>query len=187
MSDPNKYINYYVENALGMVHEYVNLVLQAKTQARVTQEQLQEKDLVIAQLTEQVEKNKLDSNQLSQAAQNARSWEDQYNTMKNKVTHMDTLTTQFNDLKNQFVDRNNQIAALKQENEKLRAELDELKEVKAQLAEKEAKLNKLTKSAERKAAKAATSTKDDNPPKKVINNQIIEMPDVEAEKKIDDF
>jgi chromosome segregation ATPase len=204
MSDPNKYINYYVENALGMVHEYVNLVLQSKTQARVTQEQLQEKDLVIAQLTEQVEKNKLDSNQLSQAAQNARSWEDQYNTMKNKVTHMDTLTTQFNDLKNQFVDRNNQIQNLNQQVDSLKSELntkndlikttnEELEKLKSLLAEKEAKLDKLTKSAERKAAKeaktsAVTATDtDDNSPKKVINTKITSMPKVDEKEQIDDF
>lgn len=197
MSDPNKYINLYVENALGMVHEYVNLVLQAKTQARITQEQLQEKDTLIAQLNEQVEKNALDSNQLSQAAQNARSWEDQYNTMKNKVAHMDTLTSQFNDLKNQFVERNSQITSLKGQIETLEQTikakdelLKELDEVKTQLAEKEAKLNRLTKSAEKKAAKeskVAAPTKEETTPKKVINNKPIEMPKVEEKEQIDDF
>lgn len=201
MSDPNKYVNYYIENALGMVHEYVNLVLQTKTQARITAEQLQDKDLEIAQMREQVEKVKLDTSQLSQATQNAKSWEDQYNTMKSKVAHMDTLTSQFNDLKNQFVDRNNQIQTLNNQVEILRKDVEskdnkildiskELDETKALLAEKEAKLDKLTKSAERKAAKEAKSAapaKDDTSPKKVINTKITEMPKVEVEEQIDDF
>lgn len=197
MSDPNKYVNYYIENALGMVHEYVNLVLQTKTQARITAEQLSDKDLIIAQLSEQIEKNKLDSNQLSQATQNAKSWEDQYNTMKNKVAHMDTLTAQFNDLKNQFVDRNNQVNSLKSEidrlNELIKEKDEQLKEIevlKAELSEKETKLNKLTKSAERKAskeAKAVAPTKEEDSPNKVINNKITSMSKVEVEEKIDDF
>lgn len=197
MSDPNKYVNYYIENALGMVHEYVNLVLQSKTQARITAEQLSDKDLIIAQLSEQIEKTKLDSNQLSQATQNAKSWEDQYNTMKSKVAHMDTLTSQFNDLKNQFVDRNNQVNSMKSEidklNELIKEKDEQLKEIevlKAELAEKEAKLNRLTKSAEKKAAKEAKTSAPaivEDSSKKVINTKITSMPKVEVEEKIDDF
>ena len=197
MSDPNKYVNYYIENALGMVHEYVNLVLQTKTQARITAEQLSDKDLIIAQLSEQIEKTKLDSNQLSQATQNAKSWEDQYNTMKSKVAHMDTLTSQFNDLKNQFVDRNNQINSMKSEidnlNNQIRIKDEQIKEIevlRAELAEKEAKLNKLTKSAEKKAAKEAKTPAPaivEDSSKKVINTKITSMPKVEVEEKIDDF
>ena len=54
MSDPNKYINVYIENSLSLVHEYINILLKTKTEARLMEEVLKDKDLEIARLTEEV-------------------------------------------------------------------------------------------------------------------------------------
>ena len=86
MSDPNKYINYYVEHSLAMVHEHINSQLQLKTQLRVAQDQLTEKDSTIASLREEIGKHSSNEQELNQAKTQASNWESSYNDMKNKMS-----------------------------------------------------------------------------------------------------
>ena len=45
--DSSKFVNAYIDNAMGMIHEQTALVLQLKTQAKVANDIIAEKDDVI--------------------------------------------------------------------------------------------------------------------------------------------
>lgn len=135
MSDANKYINYYVEHSLGMVHEYINTLLQTKTQLRVLEDQVKEKDAAIASLQNELNGHLTNQQELDRAVTNAATWENSYNDLRNKVSHMDTLTNQIGEAKKLLVDRNNQV-------EKLNNLVEELK---TQVAEKDGQIKQLKK------------------------------------------
>jgi chromosome segregation ATPase len=50
MSDPNKFINTYIDTTIATLHEYVGSSLQLKTQLKIANDLLIEKDSAIAQL-----------------------------------------------------------------------------------------------------------------------------------------
>jgi chromosome segregation ATPase len=136
MTDQNAYINAYVDNSVGMLHEYVTMVLQLRTQLKIANDMVAEKDATISSLREQVsgvstelqeELNKIkaelesyrsqvgDNNQLiNQSRADAIKWEQEYNDMKNKMSHMDTLTSQMNEMKKMIIDKDNEIQDLKE-------------------------------------------------------------------------
>lgn len=122
MSDPNKYINVYIENALGMVHEYINLLLQHRTQAKLMEETIKDKDLDIARLSEEITNLRENNVNASELGEKARVWEEQYNSMKQRVAHMDTMASGFNEIKMRLVEKNTQV-------DMLATELDQLKQV----------------------------------------------------------
>lgn len=122
MSDPNKYINVYIENALGMVHEYINLLLQHRTQAKLMEETIKDKDLDIARLSEEITNLRENNVNASELGEKARVWEEQYNSMKQRVAHMDTMASGFNEIKMRLVEKNTQV-------DQLATELDQLRQV----------------------------------------------------------
>ncbi len=176
MSDANKYINYYVENALGMVHENINIVLQTKTQLKVLQDQVLEKDGVIASLQNELAGHKTNEQELNQAKAHATTWESSYNEMKNKVSHMDTLTGQIAEAKRMLVEKNS-------ENNSLREEVELLK---TQLAEKDGQVKELKKLVPATVSKKSLNTKkkstsvSEEVPKEEANTAVVE---VEAKAK----
>lgn len=135
MTDQNAYINAYVDNSVGMLHEYVTMVLQLRTQLKIANDMVAEKDATISSLREQVngvsselqeELNRVkselesyrsqvgDNNQLiNQSRADAIKWEQEYNDMKNKMSHMDTLTSQMNEMKKMIIDKDKEIQDLK--------------------------------------------------------------------------
>jgi chromosome segregation ATPase len=136
MTDQNAYINAYVDNSVGMLHEYVTMVLQLKTQLKVTGDMVAGKDATISSLEEQLGsvkssleeqlsgvKSELDSyrsqignnnEKINQSRADAIKWEQEYNDMKNKVSHMDTLISQMNEMKKLIIDKDNEIENLKE-------------------------------------------------------------------------
>jgi len=139
MSDPNKFINTYIDVAMATIHEQLSSGLQLKTQLRLTNDVIAEKDRVIASLNTEIENLKKQSeelqqaknndntqlnSELEQARNNARVWEESHNVMKNKVAHMDTLLKQVVDMKHEIQTRDATIQSLK-------SEIEELKEPKA--------------------------------------------------------
>lgn len=167
MSDPNKYVNYYIENALAMVHEYVNVVLQAKTQARVSSELASEKDSTIESLKAELERSLKDNNELTQAKQNATIWQEQLENMKGKVAHMDTLTNQVNEMKHQFIGKNDELNKAKEEIERLKKEMAIKDQKLVDLGQEVKRLEKLV-------PKSATPKKVLNPKKKTVTVTKIE-------------
>ena len=122
MSDANKFINTYVDIAVGIVHENLNSILQFKTQLKLANDLVLEKDQVISGLEKEIESYKSENSRIGSLENDAKNWENEYNSMKNKVSHMDTLTNQYNDLKNQFVSKEKEIEDLKQTIEKLKVD-----------------------------------------------------------------
>lgn len=118
--DDQKFMNAYVDNAVGTIHEYINIILQLKTKLKVASDMVLEKDESIAHLRSELDRQKHSGEELSEANRNAKSWEEQYNAMKNKVSHMDTLTNQYNDLKRKFIDREEEIVSLNEQIKKLK-------------------------------------------------------------------
>lgn len=112
MSDANKYVNFYIENSLSMVHENINLLLTARTQMKMLEDQ-------IGGLNAELERYKLDSGELEEARQNARTWEQEYNGMKNKIEHMDTLLRQVSEMKKMIVDLTSEKTKLLEKVERL--------------------------------------------------------------------
>jgi len=137
MTDQNAYINAYVDNSVGMLHEYVTMVLQLRTQNKIANDMVVEKDTTISSLREQISgvsseqqeeldrvKRELESyrsqvgnnNELiNQSRADAIKWEQEYNEMKNKVSHMDTLTSQMNEMKKMIIDKDKEIQDLKEQ------------------------------------------------------------------------
>lgn len=122
-----KFINLYVDKAVGMLHEYLSIILQLRTQLQLANDLIQEKDQVIASFNTESEKVKSESTNLNQELEqtkaNARQWEEQFNAMKSKVSHMDTLTNQYNEMKNGLIAKNEEVSKAQQELAKLQSEL----------------------------------------------------------------
>jgi chromosome segregation ATPase len=135
MSDPNKYINYYVENSMTMVHEYINTLLQTKTQLRVLEDQVKEKDTAIASLQNELNTHLSNKQEVDRAVANATNWENSFNDMKNKVSHMDTLNHQIGEAKKMLVEKNAELT-------KALGIIDDLKK---QAAEKDGQIKELKK------------------------------------------
>jgi chromosome segregation ATPase len=128
MSDTQqKYINTYVDKSVGMLHEYVSIILQLRTQLHIANDLIKEKDQVIFDLQEKAQQFNNDAQELDTAKNNARSWEDQYNAMKNKISHMDTLTNQINEMKQALISKNQESDGFKYEADNLKIEIGNLK------------------------------------------------------------
>lgn len=124
--DDQKYINAYIDTTVGAVHEYINIILQLKAKIKVASDLVLEKDEVIATLQNQLNENKQNTEEVSNAKRDAKSWEEQYHAMKSKVAHMDTLTNQYNELKKQFIETNSELDKLRPDNERLLKEVQDL-------------------------------------------------------------
>jgi len=134
MSDPNKFINTYIDTTIATLHEYVGSSLQLKTQLKLANDLLLEKDAAISKLTDEkdVELARL-TGELESINNNFSATQDNTETMKaallscqdklriaeeshsaisSKVSHMDTLLKQLSDMKNEIKNRDDQIASL---------------------------------------------------------------------------
>lgn len=167
MSDPNKYVNYYIENALAMVHENINVLLQTKTQARVATELASEKDSTIESLKAELERSLKDNNELAQAKQNATVWQEKHDAMAHKVAHMDTLMNQVNEMKNQFIGKNDELNKAQEQIEKLKDEMAIKDQQLVDLGQEVKRLEKLV-------PKSATPKKVPNTKKKSVTVTKIE-------------
>ena len=76
MSDNNKYVNLYIENTLGLVHQYLNDILQLKTQNKILTDLVSEKDQVIEALQDNLNKNTTDTDEILRVKANVTSMED---------------------------------------------------------------------------------------------------------------
>jgi chromosome segregation ATPase len=134
------------------VHSYLNDILQLKAQLKIANDLVSEKDQVISDLNGQIESLRNESNrhqndesEMQKLRENAAVWEHQYNTMVNKVSHMDALTNQYNDLKKQLIEKTEEVNQI---NEKFK-DYDLIKE---ELQSTKNKVEKLTKREEKKSS-----------------------------------
>ena len=140
MSDQNKYINTYVDVTVGTVHELLNQVLQLKTEARLANDLVSERDQVISalqnekeqivsNLQEEQERNRVDHEQVNQANQQARGWESEVNSLKHKADNYDVLVNQFNDLKKEFIAKRSEVEKTQKELDEAKAKIRELQKI----------------------------------------------------------
>ena len=134
MSDPNKFINTYIDTTIATLHEYVGSSLQLKTQLKLANDLLVERDATITQLTSEKDAavSRLTSeieninNNFSTTQDNTQTMkaallscqdklkiaEESHSAISSKVSHMDTLLKQLTDMKNEIKTRDDQISSL---------------------------------------------------------------------------
>jgi chromosome segregation ATPase len=198
MSDANKYINVYIENALGLVHEYINILLKTKTEAKLMEEVLKDKDLEIARLSEEVTGLRGNSVNVNEALEKARVWEDQYNSMKQRVAHMDTMASGFNEIKQRLVEKNTEVDRIATELQQLRQDVAEKNQIIDDLNKQLKPLLKEVKAAEpKKAAQKKEINTVDKVTEETVDPVKVEVPKkgairlsqlkVQKEEETDDF
>lgn len=114
MSDTNAFVNAYIDHAVGMIHENVGNILQLRSQLKVANDLIAEKDAVIGTLTSQLESSKINSDEMSVLRDQARHWEEAHNSMTNKVAHLDTALSQIAQMKKEILDKNDKISKLEE-------------------------------------------------------------------------
>lgn len=134
MSDQSKYVNTFIENSVGMIHEYVSLVLQLKTQAKLAEDMLAERNAIVSSLEQQINEFKTElensrnelhqtisnsNEQVNQSRADSSKWEQEYNSMKARVEHLDTFVNQVNEMKQMLIDKNKEIEDLQKKIENL--------------------------------------------------------------------
>lgn len=127
MSDQSKYVNTFIENSVGMIHEYVSLVLQLKTQAKLAEDMLADRNAIVSSLEQQVNEFRTElensrselsrtithsNEQVNQSRADSSKWENEYNAMKARVEHLDTFANQVNEMKQMLIDKNKEIEDL---------------------------------------------------------------------------
>lgn len=151
MSDQSKYVNAYIDTSVGMLHENLSVILQTKAQLKVANEMIAQKDATISNLESQIQQIKSDNNELASAKSNATRWESDYNAMKSKVAHMDTLLNQMADMKKLIQQKDVEKNAIIQQKDADYKNMLELKNAEVnELIEKIAKLQAPKKSINRK-------------------------------------
>lgn len=134
MSDQSKYVNTFIENSVGMIHEYISLVLQLKTQVKLTEDMLAERNAITSSLEEQIRelrtelensRNELNqtisssNEQVNQSRADSSKWEQEYNAMKARADHLDTFANQVNEMKSMLIEKNKEIEDLQNKIENL--------------------------------------------------------------------
>lgn len=127
MSDTSKFVNAYIDLTVNQLHEYLNNLLQVKAQLKVSNDLVSEKDATIAKLTQDLETNKADNQEIVKVRDQARKWEDAHNAMAGKVSHLDTALAQIAQMKNEVIERDKKIAELNGQIQSLQDEITTLK------------------------------------------------------------
>jgi predicted RNase H-like nuclease (RuvC/YqgF family) len=112
MSD-QKYVNYYIEHAVGTAHDYLNTILQLKTQLRVANDAIVDKDGIISSLTDQLNTFRDQNTSLNSLIDELKPLESEVHMLRNKISHMDTLLNQINDMKRIIKERDSEIESLR--------------------------------------------------------------------------
>jgi len=112
MSDANKYINAYVDHAVGMLHENVNLILQLKTQLKLATDLNSEKDSLIGRLGQELETAKQDNDIIRKLNDDIKLLQDTNDRLAKEQNHLHTALNQIAEMKRMINDRDTKIAEL---------------------------------------------------------------------------
>lgn len=148
MSDTTAYVNSYIDNAVMMIHENTATILQLKTQLKLANSLLSQKDAAIGNLSSKVEELSLSSNdliklkddqinsnssELAKLREDVKTLTDKNHALSNKVSHMDALLNQINEMKitiqqkdNDIVSKDSDIVTLNDKIKSLTQRVDEL-------------------------------------------------------------
>ena len=112
MSDVNKYINAYIDTCVNTINDLNIKYIQTQAQAKVASDLVKERDDTIASLMAELENSRNSNTEKQKQVENAKVWEDSYNAMKNKLSHMDTLMSQMGQMKIEIQSKNEEIQRL---------------------------------------------------------------------------
>ena len=163
MSDPNKFINTYIDTTIATLHEFMGSSLQLKTQLKLANDLLVEKDTTITQLTNEKDaavarltseieninsnfSNTQDNTETMRASllscqDKLRIAEESHSAISSKVSHMDTLLKQLTDMKTEIKTRDDQISSHSEKVDNLTSTLTDKDKL---ILELNQKLEKLT-------------------------------------------
>lgn len=157
MSDQSVYVNAYIENITAMVHDQLNQIIQLRTQLKVSESALAQKDAHIAELKTSLVSLQNNENEMNGLREKVRIAEDSYHALINKVSHMETLQNQFNDIKNKFKQKESELTKEKAKVETLENELKMAKEaINSSKVQEEIVIEPLTKKKINKKKESAT-------------------------------
>ena len=118
--DHTKYINTYIDVAMTTINEHTSQLLQLKTQNRIANDLLIEKDNLFAIKEKEVESLRQEISNLSNSVSdlhNVRTDNDQLKQQHvgflNKISHMETMSKQIVDMKQQILNYINETESLK--------------------------------------------------------------------------
>jgi chromosome segregation ATPase len=148
MESNDKFFNAYVDLAIGTLHQNINTIIEIKTQVKLLEDLVREKDQVISALDgtigalneekknglsdidrlytekEQIRidlENKLEliKKENESLKEKLKLVEDKYETIQQKSTHMSTYESQIKDMKKEILAKNEEIEKLKNPVKKL--------------------------------------------------------------------
>ena len=114
MTDQSAYVNAYLENTVAMLHDQLNQIIQLKTQVKLSENLLSQKDSTIAELSNKLSVSVATEKELTALKEKARIAEDSHHALLNKVSHMEALQNQFNELKRMYIDKEKELTETKQ-------------------------------------------------------------------------
>lgn len=119
MTDQSAYVNAYIENIMGMVHDQLNQIIQLKTQIKVTEPLLSQKEALITDLSSKVSSSQHTETEVATLKEKLRIAEDSYHALTNKVSHMDTLMAQIVEMKKTIQEKDRLLVEKDKEIERL--------------------------------------------------------------------
>ena len=139
MSDQGAYINAYLDHSVGMIHEYVGMVLQLRTELKLANDLVSQKNGVISALQAELETDRADRTELNHKEQNIKNLEGELSGLRNKAAHMDTLTNQFNQIKRDYIEKEKELENVRKELSDTKAKVKELLKSEKQTKKEEKK------------------------------------------------
>lgn len=138
MSD-NKFVNTYIETCVNTLQENLNNMLQLKTQLKVANDLIAEKDIAIGNLLRELEDKKNVEAQYHNAMESNRAINDELLGLRNKVTHLDTALRQVAEMKAMLLIKDREITELKNTTETI--SVTPIKKKKKEVVETEPAVN----------------------------------------------
>lgn len=114
MSDV-RYVNSYIDVSVGLLHEYLNQILQLKTEAKLASDGMAERDRIIEGLNNTITSNDATAEEISKLRQQIAELENEANSLRNKASHVDTFANQINAMKTIIQEKDEVIATLNEE------------------------------------------------------------------------
>lgn len=173
MSDQGKFINTYIDVIIGSVHEMLNTTYQLKTQLKLTNEIISQKDEEIASLREHIENSqksesvisdtiKSNNEEINRLRSSISSLESENVALKNKQSHLDSSIQQIIEMKNEVKKRDSIILEKEKQIDELNSKLEEEKKKKTMKEVKKLKqLEKLNEEVELNSTELFAENKDD--------------------------
>jgi len=113
MSDSSSYVNAYIDNAVGMLHEHISTILNLKAQNKVITDLVALKDAQIVQLAQSLENERLNretnNDELVVLRNKNQSLESTMKEYDKKLSHMNTLLKQVSEMKNIILEKDKEL------------------------------------------------------------------------------